>query len=241
MRPPRESKRNAFSLIELLVVIAIIIILMALLLPAFQQARARGRATSCTNQLRQFGMGTLSYREDHEKTMPPWLSSIQRDYLGGPAILLCPQDPSAGEAGGRPGGTDGLPQIAPSISDDFEETDDISTNSLRTAASGADMSVDTCSYMYEFANVEISWSGGGCFNANSETWGSVKQMQLDNGWGRNESNFCAGGQPWEPDLFPSVRCVWHFEVMWGRTEYVLNTSFAGGFFASKAKWEDGVY
>ena len=51
----------------------------------------------------------------------------------------------------------------------------------------------------------------------------------------------AGQAPWEPDLFPSVRCVWHFAVLWGKTELMLNTSYAGGFFKSRSTWEDGVY
>ena len=65
-------KQKNFTLIELLVVIAIIAILAAILLPALQQARARGRSVNCMNNLKTISIAYQNYSRDNNDYFPQW-------------------------------------------------------------------------------------------------------------------------------------------------------------------------
>ena len=108
-----RQKRNAgfggkksFTLIELLVVIAIIAILAAMLMPALQQARERGKTANCVSQQKNISLAMIQYTGDNEEFFPPFMGAacsvndpqslmwnlalVRGKYLSTPKLYFCP-------------------------------------------------------------------------------------------------------------------------------------------------------
>ena len=68
--PIRGTRLAGFTLVELLVVLGIISVLMSLLLPALNRARATARGVACLSNLRQMATAAFAYADANDGRLP---------------------------------------------------------------------------------------------------------------------------------------------------------------------------
>src|SRR5205823_1656423 len=97
-------RRRAFTLVELLVVIGIIAVLLALLFPAINRARAQTKKVACQSNLHQIGQYLLIYANSWSGWLYPpemvatnpedqrWPVAVFKPAVWNPKVLLCPAD-----------------------------------------------------------------------------------------------------------------------------------------------------
>ena len=102
---PRPA--DGFTLVELLVVVAIIAVLIGLLLPAVQSARAAARTSQCASNMRQVGLAIINFADAHRGSMPlsshdlelgeekqAWIYTVAPFMEDVDTIRICPTDPN---------------------------------------------------------------------------------------------------------------------------------------------------
>jgi prepilin-type N-terminal cleavage/methylation domain-containing protein/prepilin-type processing-associated H-X9-DG protein len=101
----RFQRGRGFTLVELLVVIAIVAVLIGLLLPAVNMARASARRTQCLSNLRQIGIAMELHLGTHRDVFPdialdplltpnkPTMLEVLGPFLeDNTGVLRCPSD-----------------------------------------------------------------------------------------------------------------------------------------------------
>lgn len=98
------SRRRGFTLIELLVVIGIVALLLAIALPLLASSRSAARSMACAVNLRQIGLLTAVYLDDHGQVFPvlnnrtskaepvPAMDTALIEPSDDPAVFDCPAD-----------------------------------------------------------------------------------------------------------------------------------------------------
>lgn len=151
----QRTAGRGFTLIELLVVIAIISILAGILFPVFGTARAKARQVNCLSNLKQIGLSTSMFAQDHDDQLPAAASTDPQGhqywyeyldpYLKNRAVLHCPD------------GVVATPSVNYSINVNLQAA---KLNSVADAS-------------------RVLWAGDGIEEVANHTWGGAASLTFD--------------------------------------------------------------
>jgi prepilin-type N-terminal cleavage/methylation domain-containing protein/prepilin-type processing-associated H-X9-DG protein len=88
-----KDRRCGFTIVELMVVVAVIGILIAMLLPAVQEARETARRLQCKNNTKQLALAIINYEGSKKQFPPGGMAGIRPS----PTIADGPFDPRGGK------------------------------------------------------------------------------------------------------------------------------------------------
>ncbi len=220
-----QAKISNFTLIELLVVISIIAILAGLLLPSLNMAREKAKRIDCISNLRQFGLAIIVYRDDSNKRFPPWISTLNPQYISSKEIYHCRKD-------GNNSATAANNWVSHPLGS-FTEAYDRPKPAGFTYPDGNPRSnslITKVSFFYEFSDAICTF----VIPATTRSWNAVKYDAMQ--YGKNPYT----NIPYSKKLsyFPVVRCFWHL----GKdNKPSINVSPAGNCFYSNLEWEKDTW
>ncbi len=92
--PPPDPRRGLPQPAKWLIGIgAVVAVLVVVLAPVFEQARASARRADCRSNLKQLGTGLMMYVQDYDERLPPareW-SDMLHPYTKNTQVLICPE------------------------------------------------------------------------------------------------------------------------------------------------------
>lgn len=232
----KRTIQSKFTLIELLIVVAIIAILAGMLLPALSGVQKKAKTMRCINNLKQLGLGAIAYRNDYQDRMPPWISTLNPDYIPNMEVYRCSFDRNpSGTAANQWIQHVSTPNAVPTQPGSYNAAYDRPGNTGKYN-DNPNANVTRISYFYEFSEAPCDFAvtapgGGYTYPGDSSlSWNEVKSNCVRSG----VHPYTTAKFSSMLSYFPTIRCFWHLEKA---NQPVMNISYNGNAFKSNVEWE----